>query len=137
MVIEFGDNILGAAPPTGITVFVSVESGDHSDAWLKKFADAVSAIRFAGIEALEQAPAIGGIVELRAIARTGEASSRLILANRSDLDLAAQIKAPGATWLDRRLIERGAGIANGGFGHTTACFWGGIVSWYMLTIVLR
>ncbi len=28
----------------GITVFVSVESGDHSDAWLKKFADAVSAI---------------------------------------------------------------------------------------------
>jgi hypothetical protein len=73
-------------------------------------------VRFAGIEALEQAPAIGGIVELRAIARTGEASSRLILANRSDLDLAAQIKAPGATWLDRRLIERGAGIANGGFG---------------------
>ena len=73
-------------------------------------------VRFAGIEALEQAPAIGGIVELRAIARTGGASSRLILANRSDLDLAAQIKAPGATWLDRRLIERGAGIANGGFG---------------------
>ena len=28
----------------GISVFVSVESGDHSDAWLKKFADAVSAM---------------------------------------------------------------------------------------------
>ena len=28
----------------GITVFVSVESGDHSDAWLQKFADAVSAM---------------------------------------------------------------------------------------------
>jgi len=28
----------------GITVFVSVESGDHSDAWLEKFADAVSAM---------------------------------------------------------------------------------------------
>jgi Lrp/AsnC family transcriptional regulator len=28
----------------GITVFVSVESGDHSDAWLKTFADAVSAM---------------------------------------------------------------------------------------------
>src|ERR1700749_4548241 len=28
----------------GITVFVSVESADHSDAWLKKFADAVSAM---------------------------------------------------------------------------------------------
>jgi Lrp/AsnC family transcriptional regulator len=28
----------------GISVFVSVESGDHSDAWLKKFAEAVSAM---------------------------------------------------------------------------------------------
>ncbi|MBN8970272.1 MAG: Lrp/AsnC family transcriptional regulator [Rhizobiales bacterium] len=28
----------------GITVFVSVESSDHSDAWLKTFADAVSAM---------------------------------------------------------------------------------------------
>ena len=28
----------------GVTVFVSVESSDHSEAWLKKFADAVSAM---------------------------------------------------------------------------------------------
>lgn len=28
----------------GLTVFVSIESGDHSDAWLKQFADAVSAM---------------------------------------------------------------------------------------------
>ncbi|ABD85586.1 Lrp/AsnC family transcriptional regulator [Rhodopseudomonas palustris] len=28
----------------GLSVFVSIESGDHSDAWLKKFADAVSAM---------------------------------------------------------------------------------------------
>ena len=28
----------------GISVFVSVESSDHSDAWLRKFADAVSAM---------------------------------------------------------------------------------------------
>ncbi len=28
----------------GISVFVSVESADHSDAWLRKFADAVSAM---------------------------------------------------------------------------------------------
>ncbi len=28
----------------GITVFVSIESGDHSEAWLRKFADAVSAM---------------------------------------------------------------------------------------------
>lgn len=28
----------------GLTVFVSVETGDHSEAWLKNFADAVSAM---------------------------------------------------------------------------------------------
>ena len=28
----------------GISVFVSVESGDHSETWLRKFADAVSAM---------------------------------------------------------------------------------------------
>ena len=28
----------------GLSVFVSIESGDHSDAWLKTFADAVSAM---------------------------------------------------------------------------------------------
>jgi Lrp/AsnC family transcriptional regulator len=28
----------------GLSVFVSVESDDHSDAWLKKFAEAVSAM---------------------------------------------------------------------------------------------
>lgn len=28
----------------GITVFVSIESGDHSESWLKTFADAVSAM---------------------------------------------------------------------------------------------
>jgi Lrp/AsnC family transcriptional regulator len=28
----------------GLSVFVSVESGDHSDGWLKKFSEAVSAM---------------------------------------------------------------------------------------------
>lgn len=73
-------------------------------------------VRLPGIEALEHSPALGGIVELRAIGKLGEPKPALILATRSDLDLAAQIKAPGATWLDHRLIERGAGIADGGFG---------------------
>jgi type IV secretory pathway VirD2 relaxase len=73
-------------------------------------------VRLSGIEALEHSPAPGGIVELRGIGCPGEARPTLILATRSDLDLAAQIKAPGATWLDHRLIERGAGVADGGFG---------------------
>ncbi|WP_394439582.1 relaxase/mobilization nuclease domain-containing protein [Sphingobium naphthae] len=73
-------------------------------------------VRLPGIEALEHSPKLGGIVELRAIGRPGEAKPTLVLATRSDLDLAAQVKAPGATWLDHRLIERGAGVVDGGFG---------------------
>ncbi|MBU7588439.1 MAG: DUF3363 domain-containing protein [Sphingopyxis terrae] len=73
-------------------------------------------VRLRGIEALEHSPKLGGIVELRAIGRSGENKPTLVLATRSDLDLAAQVKAPGATWLDHRLIERGAGVADGGFG---------------------
>lgn len=73
-------------------------------------------VRLPGIEALEQSPALGGIVELRAVGRPDELKPALILATRSDLDLSAQVKAPGATWLDHRLIERGAGVADSGFG---------------------
>jgi type IV secretory pathway VirD2 relaxase len=73
-------------------------------------------VRLPGVEALEHSPALGGIVELRGVGRPGEEKPTLILATRSDLDLAAQVRAPGATWLDHRLIERGAGVADGGFG---------------------
>ena len=73
-------------------------------------------VRFPGIETLEHSPEPGGIVELRSIDRPGDSKPTLILATRSDLDLAAQVKARGATWLDHRLIERGAGVADGGFG---------------------
>jgi type IV secretory pathway VirD2 relaxase len=73
-------------------------------------------VRLPGVEALEHSSALGGIVELRGVGRPGEEKPTLILATRSDLDLAAQVKAPGATWLDHRLIERGAGIVDGGFG---------------------
>lgn len=73
-------------------------------------------VRLPGIETLEHSPAVGGIVELRAISRPEEQKPTLILATRSDFDLAAQVKAPGATWLDHQLIERGTGVADGGFG---------------------
>ena len=73
-------------------------------------------VRLPGIETLEHSPDVGGIVELRAIGRPGEQKPRLFLATRSDFDLAAQVKAPGATWLDHRLIERGANIGTSGFG---------------------
>ena len=73
-------------------------------------------VRFHGIDALDTSPPLGGIVEVRAIGRQGEPKPKLFLATRSDLDLSAQVKARGATWLDHRLIERGVGIADGGFG---------------------
>ncbi|MBA3677549.1 MAG: DUF3363 domain-containing protein [Sphingosinicella sp.] len=73
-------------------------------------------VRLPGIEALEHSPKLGGIVELRGVGRPDEVKPTLVLTTRSDLDLAAQIKAPGATWLDHRLIERGAGVVDGGFG---------------------
>lgn len=73
-------------------------------------------VRLPGVEALENTPPIGGIVEVRAIGKAGEPKPTLMLAARSDLDLSAQVKARGATWLDHRLIERGVGIAGGGFG---------------------
>ncbi|UFS68198.1 DUF3363 domain-containing protein (plasmid) [Paracoccus denitrificans] len=74
-------------------------------------------IRLRGIEALQDAPPPGGIVELRRFGEPGDARPTLVLANRSDLDLQAQITAPGATWLDHRLVEREPmPLAAAGFG---------------------
>ncbi len=75
-------------------------------------------VRLRGVEAFEHAPQIGGIVEVRRFGQPVEDRPTLILANRSDLDLAAQVTAPGATWLDHRLVERTAmPLAMGGFGR--------------------
>ena len=73
-------------------------------------------VRMPGIEALEYSPALGGIVELRAIARRDGKGAMPFLATRSDLDLKSQVKAEGASWLDHRLIERGKDVADTGFG---------------------
>jgi hypothetical protein len=44
----------------------------------------------------------------------------VVLAIRSDLDLAEQVTAKGATWLDHRLVERDSmPLAMGGFGRET------------------
>ncbi|MDK1389454.1 DUF3363 domain-containing protein [Sinorhizobium sp. 8-89] len=70
-------------------------------------------IRVPDLEATgDSAP--GSIVELRMFHARGE--SRVALAVRSDLSLAAQIRADGATWLDRQLIARGPSDLGGGFG---------------------
>ncbi|WP_404400567.1 relaxase/mobilization nuclease domain-containing protein [Pelagibacterium halotolerans] len=75
-------------------------------------------VRFRGIDAFQHAPPIGGIVEVRRFGREGEERPTLVLANRSDLDVGAQVTAPGATWLDHRLVEREPmPLAMGGFGR--------------------
>lgn len=58
----------------------------------------------------------GAIVELRSYEDRG-GERRLALAVRSDLDLAAQIKAIGATWLDRQAVGRETALLSAsGFG---------------------
>ncbi len=58
----------------------------------------------------------GAIVELRRF-RDAAGKERVALAVRSDLDLASQVKAEGATWLDRRLVDRTPlPLADSGFG---------------------
>jgi len=54
---------------------------------------------------------------VRSIGGAEKARPTPVLANRSDLDLEGQITAPGATWLDHRLVERARlPLAMGDFG---------------------
>jgi hypothetical protein len=75
-------------------------------------------VRFRGVEAFEHAPPLDGIVEVRRFGGPEDQRPTLVLATRSDLDLARQITAPGATWLDYRLVEREpTQLSLGGFGR--------------------
>lgn len=58
----------------------------------------------------------GSIVELRSY-QDSRGRQRLALAVRSDLSLEAQVKANGATWLDRQLLARGNPVSEHGFGQ--------------------
>jgi type IV secretory pathway VirD2 relaxase len=75
-------------------------------------------VRFRRIEAFADAPAAGGIVEVRRFGGPDEPRPTLVLASRSDIDLDRQVTAPGATWLDYRLVERERmPLAMSGFGQ--------------------
>lgn len=74
-------------------------------------------VRFPGVEAFRDAPLDGGIVEVRTATGRTSGKDYLVLSARSDLDLATQVKAPGATWLDHRLVEgQPMDLARTGFG---------------------
>ncbi|AQR61690.1 type VI secretion protein [Brevundimonas sp. LM2] len=72
------------------------------------------------LTAASDAP-VGAVVERRLLPGVEGRPPRPILAVRSDLDLAAQVGAEGATWLDRRLVARDTGgLAATGFGREVA-----------------
>jgi type IV secretory pathway VirD2 relaxase len=108
-----GDPIIGRLVTTGLhdehsgTAYAVIDGTDGR----------AHHVRFRGLDAFDQAPAPGGIVEVRRFGGPDDPRPTLVLANRSDLDLPSQITAPGATWLDHRLVERSRmPLAMGGFG---------------------
>jgi type IV secretory pathway VirD2 relaxase len=73
-------------------------------------------VRLADLDAASDA-APGGIVELRRF-KDAAGRQRVALAARSDLPIEAQVRAGGATWLDRQLVAREpASLSSGGFGR--------------------
>lgn len=108
-----GDPIIGRLVETGLhdeqtgTAYAVIDGTDGR----------AHHVRFRSLDAIEHAPASGGIVEVRRFGGADDPRPTLVLANRSDLDLQGQITAPGATWLDHRLVERSRmPLAMGGFG---------------------
>jgi hypothetical protein len=72
-------------------------------------------IRLPDLDAASDAAA-GGIVELRRY-QDAAGRQRMGLAVRSDLPLETQVRAKGATWLDRQLVGRSpATLSSAGFG---------------------
>lgn len=71
-------------------------------------------LKFADLEMTGDAVP-GAVVETRAY-EDAKGRTRLGLAVQSDFSIAAQITAPGATWIDRQLLSRDPPIANAGFG---------------------
>ncbi len=57
----------------------------------------------------------GAIVETRTYDDAG-CRKRLSLATRSDLSVATQVAAPGATWIDRQLLSKESALSSSGFG---------------------
>jgi type IV secretory pathway VirD2 relaxase len=117
------DYVIDAQPPDAPIIGRLIDKGLHDELTGEAYAVIDGAdgrahhVRFRGIEVFEHAPPIGGIVEVRRFGGRDDPRPTLVLATRSDLDLGAQVGAPGATWLDHRLVERQPmPLAMGGFG---------------------
>jgi type IV secretory pathway VirD2 relaxase len=117
-----GDFVIDTDPAQPI-IGRLVRRGLHDEMTLSAYAvvDGVDGrvhhVRFKDLEALAEAPPDGGVVEVRRFGAPADPRPTLVLAARSDLDLAQQVTARGATWLDYRLARRDqARLAMGGFG---------------------
>lgn len=121
--ISPGDYVIsGRDQPVALTGRL-LERGLHNELTGEAYAviDATNGrvhhVRFPGVEAFRDAPPDGGIVEIRTATGRTSGKDYLVLSARSDLDLTTQVKAPGATWLDHRLVERQPmDLARTGFG---------------------
>ena len=71
-------------------------------------------LRLPDLDATSDAPT-GAIVEVVRPSSAETTSVRLSV--QSDLSLTEQVTAPGATWLDRKLLDRDRGFAETGFGR--------------------
>src|SRR6516165_10389521 len=118
-----GDYVIGTGEVVSPIVGRLVEKGLHDELSGEAYAviDGVDGrvhhVRFRGIDAIEHAAPEGGIVELRRFGGPQDRAPTLLLVSRSDSDLARQVTAPGATWLDHRLVNNDdASFAHGGFG---------------------
>ena len=119
----FGDYVIETDVATSPIIGRLVDKGLHDELTGEAYAviDGTDGrahhVRFRGLEAFEHAPPIGGIVEVRRFGSADDRQPTLVLATRSDFDLARQVTAPGATWLDHRLVEQEKmPLAMGGFG---------------------
>jgi type IV secretory pathway VirD2 relaxase len=108
--------------PTALILGRLVERGFHDDhagsgyAIIDGVDGRVHHLRFRDLDATGDTPQ-GGIVETRLWTRKTDGIPQLSLVGRSDLSIAAQIEADGASWLDRLHLARDrAPLSGAGFG---------------------